>query len=345
MPTSMLDGGATVALPRRPLQIRVQPASGLVLEVRSSAVGATVGRFPQPGLVVLPSVKAPAVVVARSATGRPLPAATTVSVDIVSGAAASADPERAVLSQVKLGGLIERELVEIEGADERLLIRAAGDGTTEVDLDPLGDAARAAAAALLGTSVIGADEALNVVVAVDRSASFRPRLADGALEAVLAVLSGIAATLVRDLRVGAAVLGEDVTWARVTSPADFANVLAPAVLASRPASAFRSGDPALATFDPDRNTQVYLVTDAVPGDLAALEAAEQEDGQGRHLVVLAEASAYRAGRTTTLPVTLVEPRPDLGAHLSDPSALAPLVRSLLHGCFAPGSPSAARVAR
>lgn len=345
MPTSMLDGGATAALPRRPLQIRVQPAAGLVLEVRSAAPGGTVGRFPQPGLVVLPSVGAPAVVVVRSATGEPFPASLTVSVDVVSGAAASADPERAVLSQVKLGGLVERELVAIEGVDQQLLVRAAGDRAVEVDLDPLGDAARAAAASLLGTPVVDAEESLNVVIAVDRSASFRPRLADGALEAVLAVLSGVAATLVRDLRVGAAVLGEDVTWVRVGSPADLAAELLAALERSRPASAFRSGAPALATFDPDRNTQVYLVTDGVPGDLAALEAAEQEEGQGRHLVVLADASAFRAGRSTSLPVTLVEPHAGLAARLGEPGPLAPLVRSLLQGCFAPGSRSAARVAR
>lgn len=345
MPSSMLDGGATAALPRRPLQIRVQPAAGLVLEVRTAEQGGTVGRFPQPGLVVLPSVGAPAVVVVRSATGEPFPASLTVSVDVVSGAAASADPERAVLSQVKLGGLVERELVSIEGADQRLLVRAAGDATAEVDLDPLGDAARAAAASLLGTSVVEAEESLNVVIAVDASASFRRRLADGALAAVLDVVSGVAATLVRDLRVGAAVLGEEVRWVRLDSPADFGPALLPALRGSRPASAFRSGAPALATFDPDRNTQVYLVTDSVPGDLAALEAAEEEEGQGRHLVVLADAGAYRAGRQTSLPVTLIEPRPDLGARLSEPGALAPVVRSLLQGCFAPGSRSAARVLR
>lgn len=344
MPTSMLDGGADAALPRRPLQVRVQPAAGLVLEVRTAEQGGTVGRFPQPGLVVLPSIGAPVIVVARSASGAPFPAALSVSVDVVSGAAASADPERAVLSQVKLGGLVERELVEVVGHGQQLLVRAAGDGAAEIELDPLGDAARAAAAGLLGTSVVGAEESLNVVVAVDRSASFRPRLADGGLEAVLAVLGGVAATLVRDLRVGAAVVGEDVSWLRVGSPAGFATEVAPALRGSRPTSAFRSGSPALSAFDPERNTQVYLVTDAVPGDLAALEAAEQEDGQGRHLVLLADASAVRAGRSTSLPTTVVEPRPDLPARLAEHGVLAPLVRSLLQGCFAPGSASALRMA-
>ena len=59
---------------------------------------------------------------------------------------------------------------------------------------------------------------------------------------------------------------------------------------------------------PDRNTVTYLVTDGIPADLAALTAADEIDGEARHLVTLVEptVSQLRSPRVA-VPVTSVAP--------------------------------------
>lgn len=352
MPTYMLEGAAQVSLTARPLTVSIR-LEGTTIEARLDAVSAgalveTVVR-PRPDMLIIPRVAATTTVRVVAAGTDRFPAGTIAHASVAVAAVLDGDPERAVLIPIDLAGLASRDLFVFDAGTGSVLVRAARVLAPPADLGQLGNAARIMATEILGVQGVDDLVAVNVVAAVDGSASFGGLIDDGSAEAVLHVIAGVAEVIAPMMALGAARVGTDVTQVSVTGSASLATAALTAVAGSRPSSALASATPTLLGFAPTSNTVTYLITDSVPADIDAFAATNDVAGEARHLVVLGTASAWQLQDRPDTPSTLVEVdarRLALAARLlAEPAALRTLVASLLIGCFTPGTDAFKRVER
>lgn len=355
MPTYILDEGAAVRLPRGALTIALQ-ASGPANQVRIQAirdgqeVPADAVIRPRPGLLVIPQVSSRTVI--RVVPTAPLRVfgPVTVSLTIAVDRRSEPDPERAVVSAVDVAGLGQRDLVALESDDQGTIVSGMGGDDTSDAISGLADAARVAAREILGVDRVPAVVATNVVVALDQSASMRGSLADGSVAAVLDVIAGVTRVLCNGRRVAACLMTSPVTWLGDVDAGALATTVVNRSTGESSVVGFSAAEPSLRGFAPDENTVTYVVTDGVPADVEALAQEDAIDGEARHLVLLQPRTAWDVrDATPEVPTTVVEPgtrdRSLADTLLAEPMVLRDVVRSLLAGCFAPGTPMAGRVAR
>src|SRR5690606_11356144 len=118
---------------------------------------------------------------------------------------------------------------------------------------------------ILGAERVDNTSAVNIVVAVDGSASLLPSTRDGSVLALTEVLAGMSRVVSPGRQVCAAIVGDEVSWI----PGD-ASTLPRALddaLASRSlTTSFRASSADLAARYPHENTVTYIVTDAFPAD-------------------------------------------------------------------------------
>lgn len=382
MPTYILDETKSVHLPKGPVTITLKatgPAGQVHIQaMRDGHEVTSVTR--RPGLLVIPASLLdadlpPAGVdetadptapprTRRRLTLRVVPlapqrtfgAAVTVSLTLGIERRSGDEPERALLSAVDVAGLSHRDLVSLESDDRGIVVSGMGDqgGSGGSDggnpLPELGERARVAAREILGVDRVPSMSAVNVVVALDQSASMQPSLADGSVRAVLEVIAGLSRVLCPGRRLVAGLMTSPVTWLEEVDAAELPGLAVDRAAAEPFALGFRSAEQTLRGFSRDENTVTYVVTDAVPADLEALTLEDDVDGEARHLVVIIPRSAWEVRDVTpSVPFTVVDPAQDdrrvSEVLLSSPGVLRDVVRSLLVGCFAPGTDMAARVAR
>ncbi|NQX12314.1 hypothetical protein HQQ80_11810 [Microbacteriaceae bacterium VKM Ac-2855] len=356
MPSYMLTADAVVRLSDRPLTVRLQLQGGaharLDAVVGSELLASAVR--PRADLLIVPSVTERIVIRLTPVGTDRFPGGAVANVSVGIDDARSADPERAVVPPLDLAGLDQREILVLEPGQGGVLVHAVRRVDVGFPLDPVGEAARIAAVEILGTQSVAAMSALNVVTAVDASASFRRFLEDGKVgqpstaETVASVLDGVSAVITAGERRGAAVVGAAARRFELP-PGDAMPVALVAAMNSAPrSSGLRSGSAALTGFAPG-NTMTFVVTDAVPADVAAFEAADEIEGEARHLAFVGTRAAWQLQRSPSTPHTVIEPDPAgrglAAVLLSDPFLLRSLVRSFLVGCFAPGTDAFERVAR
>ncbi|PPH97807.1 hypothetical protein C5C56_11680 [Rathayibacter sp. AY1D1] len=355
MPSYMITGGAVVTLSDRPLTVRLQMQAG---SARLDAVVAggplTTAVRPRPDLLIVPRVTERTMIRLVPIGSELFPAGAVANVSVGIDDARSSDPERAVVPPLDLAGLAEREVVILEPGGDGVQVRGAGISERRYRLSGVAAEAQVATVGILGAQEVSPTSALHVVVALDGSASFR-RFAEDATaadpstaEAVVAVLDGVASVLSTERRRGAAVVGASVAFRAVPPDEPAERAVISALREAPRSSGVRSGAPALSGFA-EGNTVTYVVTDAVPADIGAFEAADEIDGEARHLVVIGSRSAWQLQTPPSTPHTFIETDPAgrslAEAFRSDAELLRRLVRSLLAGCFAPGTEPYARVGR
>lgn len=350
MATYMLQGTARTMLPRRPVTVnaQVQPPSAGLRVVARGVDGRNPGVLaPQPGTVVLPAVQSDTVIgVEPAGDERVFPPGTTVLLSLTASHGRGSEKEVVVLDPIDVSGLSHRDLVRLVVHGDELMVTAAN-ATVETAVGELSSEARRATRAVLGVDRVDPSSAANVVIGLDRSASMAGALADGSVVAAVEVLVGVALVVADGRKIVTCLVGDGVTWLPPCQPADVASIAVAAM--ERQGLELGSGlsAPLLRGFAPTQNTIVYLITDGVPGDVAAVAAAGQVDGEVRHLVVLAPADTMQLrGGASGLPVSVLEPA--AGGRtgevlLSSPPVLASLVRSLLVGCFPAGTAAHDRV--
>ena len=353
MPSYMITDGAVVTLSDRPLTVRLQMQAGaarLDAVVASGPLASAVR--PRPDLLIVPRVTERTVIRLVPVGPELFPGGAVAHVSVGIDDARSADPERAVVPPLDLAGLAEREVLVLEPSDDGVQVRGAGLVPPPPRLGAAAEDTRVTTVGILGAQSVAPTSALHVVIAVDGSASFR-RLAEdernedpSTVETAVAVLDGLASVLTTGMRRGAAVVGSSVLPV-VLPPDEPAERAVMSALRSSPrSSGLRAGAPGLRGFA-DGNTMTFVVTDAVPADIGAFEAADEIDGEARHLVVVGSRSAWQLQTPPSTPHTFIETDPagrSLAAVFrSDPELLRRLVRSLLVGCFAPGTEAFARV--
>jgi len=351
MPTFMLQGSTAVNFPARAITVSVRAEGTTAVRLVALSGGSElVGTVaPRPDLLIIPAVADQVVVRLLPIGATRFDESTVVHVSAsVPGDDPGAEASRAVLDPVSLAGLDARDVLILD-ADAGLIRIRGVRVAAKLRLSALGMTARVATRELLGVESVDDISALDVRVAIDESASFRTRVLDRNLADVLDMFAGILAVIAPDRRVGGATVGEGVHPVTVAGLESLSETLVQALADRRPSSGFRSGHRDLRGFSPDGNAMTYVITDAVPADVADLERADRIPGEARHLVVLGEDSAWQVQVPPTSPSTLipiVPGGPSLAERcLSDPALLPRLIRSVLVGCFPPGTSAHERVSR
>jgi hypothetical protein len=352
MPTYMLDGDVEIGLSVRPLTLSLR-LEGATASARLDAVadgGLAVETVrPRSGLLVIPRVDDRLVVRVVSVEAPLFAAPTLAHLSIAVDTPPGGEPERAVLGAVSLDALASRDLLVIERVGDRIRVRAAQSEGPEVDLGIVGNAARVAATQVLGVRTVDPSTALNLLVAVDGSASTKALHDDGTIDFVVNVLAGLASVIAPRMSIGAAVVGADATPVPVPGAGDLAPALRTEIARHRYGSGLRSSSREPAGFGLKGRTMIYLVTDAVPADFAQVEETTASGTDGRHLIVVGDVSAWALQTHPDTPSTHV----DAGAvghtpaesALLRPDAMKALVTSLMAGCFPAGTNADERVRR
>ncbi|GGA55430.1 hypothetical protein GCM10011490_01620 [Pseudoclavibacter endophyticus] len=337
MPTYMLEGQTAVRLTPKPLTISLQmtgPVQGRLIAMMGSEPIADAVR-PRPELLILPTVTDTVTLRIEPVGADVFPQGARGNVSVSVNEPGAVDPERAVLPPLDLAGLSRQTALSIARGDDGLRVRSEVREAVRITLNPLGDAARVVATELVGRQRLDDDEAIDVVVAVDASASFRRQVAAGQLRRVVDVVEGIAAVIDPDRRAEGHVLtatGYPVTTAPGrTLAAAFAaafDAVTPetgAALASGATSPLRGLAAHPGNDAPRRLT--YVITDAAPADRSAFESLGLPGRSVAHLVVIGRGSAWRLQRGPDVPTTLFDLE-RIGAAPADPAAADPLATQL-----------------
>lgn len=329
MPTFVLDDANQVLrLPKTPLTITVSSTGGAAhIEVVGGAPLEGLIR-PAGHLVVVPGVNERTVVLVRPGSGDRFPTPTTLALTVEARAGVSADPERVQLNAADVSGLATHEVLVLEPTAHHVEVRLVTKVEDEV-LPGLAQSARAAGRTLLGSDLAPDAERRAVAVALDPSASMR-LVPEPTLRAVLDVLVGVS-RLIGPSTFG--LFGHDPV-ASGTTPSDVPELVR-ATLSSAPRTVgVRWADGAAWRQLTRGRALVYLVTDAVPADLDALEDAVKAADALAHVVLLGS-DGRRPGRWrehVTASVVPVDHAADLTAFWLDrPDHLSDVVRALLHG--------------
>jgi len=324
-----------VTIARRPVKVTVtgRTASGSPLPEGSVLLTAQVGETraqhvvnPRPSHMVLRSVKGVTVIRVLPGQGHAaFPQGTILSLTLQTDGTRDVDGDLVVVRDVEVSGLPVRDLLEIAEHDAARLSVTARKVVRDEPLGPLSEAARAAARNQL--RVERAAESRDLLVAVDMSASMAPRLKDGSVTAVVDVVVGLSQVIGRDRRLSVSLLADPTRRVTADSPATLAAATAREANASGLGCGFRSVPPG-SEVNPE--TVVYIVTDAVPADVAMLRTARAR-GENLSLVIIGGGRPSQAAHD--LPTAhLTPPPPGLtaDAHLRDsPAVLGDLVSAML----------------
>lgn len=352
MPTYILDGTGRASLPRRPIMVRMnidgQPDCAR-MQALSESPGVSVGVHPNPGLMIVPRVDGPVVLRLLPAAGlAAFPQGTTIHIAMQVDSTGGQEPDRAVLTPLDVSGQPFLEFASLAPDGGSVTVTALRT-TVDRPLGELAHQARVQGRALLGVDRVPEQFQINMIAGVDASASLRATTSDGAAEAVLEILAGLSTVIGSDLGLRTCFLGRGVDWVPDTSAGDVARRTMD-LLADQPVvSGFRSAARELTGLYPNDNTVTYVITDGIPADIAALSAAGDVEGEARHLVTLVPTTVSQLRRSRVeVPITVVTPalagESTASQLLQQPGALAGVVRSLLRGCFAPGTDFGTRTA-
>lgn len=349
MPTYILEGAVHVDLTPGPLTLSMSlegPTTEALLEAVVAGQRVDSVLRPRPGLMIVPRIDAVLTVRVVPLGIERFPPGTTANVSVTVNDAQNGDPERAVLIPIDLSGLTNRDLFVFERTANHIQVRAARVLPPSADLGALGNAARIAATEILGVQALDEVIAVNVVAALDGSASFASLIEDDSADAILRVLAGICEVVAAGKRVSGAILGSRPAPVAVRGADDLADAMVTTWVQHPLSVGLRSRGEA-SVVSPGTTTVTYVITDAVPADLDAWDSAAPTGGGLHHLVVLGTQAAWRLQSTSRIPSTLVEISPGetlLGVSLlAHPQILRELVTSLMAGYFEPGTSTFERV--
>ncbi|GAA3598813.1 hypothetical protein GCM10022198_23840 [Klugiella xanthotipulae] len=205
----------------------------------------------------------------------------------------------------------------------------------------LSAAAREVVADILGSDASDLGHAQNVIVALDSSASLQPRIAEGAVRAVLDVIAAVAERLGTGCEIIGTLAGTGTVLTRLpgVTALTLVDTLLDAASHQQPTTGFRIATRDVMPYAPLSNvgrtpaTRTYLVTDTVPSNVAEFTASAGSPHDTQHLVVLTSQSAWSLLRPPAVPCTVVDIQPgplSPAEHLLHaPGALRDLIVSLL----------------
>jgi len=350
MPTYVIDGNAEVSIGAETLTAQLGSIGGgnaFRLQIVANDKDVAGSITPRPGMVVLPRLTERAAVRVYPVGATVFPDATIVSLTLDADSRGSADPERIVLTQLDVSGLTHRDLVILEPRDGRIFARSSF-LAVDYALGELAVQSRVATRGVLGVEGVDPTSAINLVLAIDGSASMLRRSRDGSVGALLEVFLGISQVVSPDRSVRAALVTDEVVWATPDSLSALGAAVSELQERTPLASGIRLAHPGLLSTSPDENTVTFLITDAVPPDHCGLAEADSIEGEARHLVVLSDRAAFDLQERPDVTYSVVEPLAGAGELERrlrlDPMALRALIVSLLQGCFVPGTDYAKRVA-
>jgi len=347
MPTYILDDPSRpLHLPAGPITIMVR-ATGTQAAIELTATAPVEGLIrPAPYLVVVPAV-AEATTVRVTPVGAerfPTPATIAVTIEARGG---GAEPERVQLATADVSGLTHRDMVVVEPQGHRLVVTLVTTMRDE-DLPDLVMHARAAARKVLEVDRVADAEALAVTIAIDSSASMRA-ITDAAVTATISVILGLSCVVGpahHPVRVG--VLGAEPTWLEGVALADIPTAASEALARAPQTVGMRWAQGSAWRSPGSRAGVVYMVTDALPADLAQVEAlAAAADVVGHVVVVGSEGEESRqVADHVALTGIAVDRAVDLGTFWTEhPQQLSEVVRRLLRASSPSGSDMARRISR
>jgi hypothetical protein len=328
--TIILDGDRRTTIDRRPVTIAVTglPRGVFRVDVLDGDLLAPGVIRPQPGVVVLTRVERKLTLRLVPEYAAEFPAGAVLTVRITTEATYESAGDDVLVQAVDVSGRPRRDVLFIDVVDGQRLSVTANKVIRDEQLGELANAARAAARAHLRDEV---PSPRNVLVAVDMSASMAAPLAWRSVDAVIDIVAGIAQVIGYDRELATCLLTDHAHPVPASRPRDLAAATRLAIEGVGQGCGFRSA-PSDLPVHPASVT--YVVTDAVPGDVAALRAAHAPDDL-RHLVLVADGGEPEPPEATGLPITRVSPprgRVDVGRQLLDyqPELLS-VVASLLTG--------------
>ncbi len=328
--TILLEGDGSTTIDRRPVTVAVTglPPSAfrlVAMDAEREAFGVIRQR---PGVMVLPRVD-------RALTVRLVPeqaaafaAGTVLGVRITTEATSDSAGDDVVVQAVDVSGLPVRDVVVIDVVDAQRLSVTANRVVRDEALGLLAGKARAAARAHMREAT---PEPVHVLIAVDMSASMAEALARHGVEAVIDVVAGLSQVVGAGRELEVCLLAGRPVPVPEVGIRELASATRSAIDRAGLGCGFRSAPPDL----PVRPASLtYVVTDAVPADVAALRAANRP-GDARHLVIVGDAGEPDPPEARGLPITRLQQAPaDLDTStqlLDDQSQLVELVGSLLSG--------------
>jgi hypothetical protein len=323
----ILDEATEVRIGRWPMTVEVVggPDVSLTAEVAGSADGLAPRRGARPDRITLPDVAATTRLRVTPHAGGDFPEGTVVTLELRTQPRDGGAEETVTVRAVDVSGRPARDLAVLLPVDERtLVVRRVVD--LDVPLGPLAAQARTVARSLL--DVDGRDEPLDVVVAVDMSASMAPATADGLVEAAIEAVVGVAQVLAPRRTPSVFLVGAQTTGVSATAPREVSAAASAAIRVAGRGAGFR----ATPRLPAGRRTIVYVVTDEVPADVDELTAAGGTDWLRRLVLV---DPAGRPQRPPGVPVAVVPAPPDgvsVRDHLqSSAPAMAELVAPMVAG--------------
>jgi hypothetical protein len=323
----ILDEAMEVRIGRWPITVEVAggPEVTLTAEVADSADGLTARPGTRPGLITLPDVAVPTRLRVMPLQSGTFADGTVLTLVLRTQSRHGETDETVTVRAVDVSGRPGRDLAVLEPVDEHTLVvrRLVG---FDVPLWPLAAHARTVARGLL--DIDGRDQPLDVVVAVDMSASMAPATADGAVEAAVEVVVGVAQVLAPRQVPSVFLLGAQTERVSAATSREVGAAARAAIGATGRGAGFR----ATTLLPADPRTIVYVVTDGVPADVDGLVAAGGAD-RLRRLVLVDPAG--RPEQPPGLP-TAVVPVPPGGVSVRDhlqssASAMAELVGPMVAG--------------
>lgn len=349
MPTYLLDGHSDARIANGPVKIEAHASNGVAFVLTAKVDGAILETItPSHDILIVKRVDRRVVIsLSPASPAQTFPPGTVMNFTVGVDGPARADPERAVLSGVDASGLGVQDLLSLEPVGDYLSVTPHMSHSPVSPLVGVAKAAEVATRELLGSERVDTTSSVNVVAAVDGSASMLWAWRDGSVRAVLEILVGVSRVISPDRLVVGAVVTDGVEWIALPDAGHLAASVEAAQATATLGTVFHAGAPALAGRFPNQNTITYLLTDALPVDLDELIAADATDGEVRHLIVLSDPLALSVQGDSGVPLTQVTPvdhEEGLAGRLEfDPVGMRALVKSLLAACFVPGTVYAKKV--
>jgi hypothetical protein len=307
--TIILDYQNRTTVDRRPVTVTVSglPSAEVRITTRDTDSGGARVMYPRPAVMVLSQVSRRTVVRVMPGPGRSaFPERSVLTVRLTTEPTGDFAGDDVVVQAVEVSGLAFRDIVAVDVEDERRLSVSAINAVVDVPLDELSAAARSAARARLGVDRTA--EAVNVLVAVDMSASMGWAFERGAAAAAVQVVVGVSQVIGWGADLGVVLLVDRPTRLDPVAPRELSAATMATINQTGLGCGFRS-----TPFDlPVRAPSVtYVLSDAVPPDLAAARRAHRP-GDARHLVLVADPDGPAPDRVDGLPITSL-PVPRNGA--------------------------------
>ncbi len=305
--TIILDYRNRTTVDRRPVTVTVSglPSAEVRITTGDPDPGGARVMHPRPAVMVLSQVGRRTVVRVTPGPGRSVfPERSVLTVRLTTEPTGDFAGDDVVVQAVEVSGRAFRDIVAVDVEDEHRLSVSAIDAVVDVPLDELAAAARAAARVRLGVDRTA--EAVNIMVAVDMSASMGWAFGRGAARAALQVVAGLSQVIGWDAELDVVLLVDRPTRLAAVPPRELAAATTAMIDQTGLGCGFRS-TPADLPVRPPAIT--YVLTDAVPPDLAAARRAHRP-GDARHLVLVADPDGPAPAPVDGLPVTSLPMPPD-----------------------------------